>query len=60
LAIALKENSDKQNPVQIGYAAEPPSLWWPRGVLASAHINKLMIIAKRETHTHNKQNKQKG
>jgi len=32
-------------------AAESSSPWWPRGVLASTHINKLMIIAKGENHT---------
>ena len=33
------------------YAAKPPSPWWPQEFLASAPINKLMIIAKRENHT---------
>jgi len=33
----------------MGYAAESPFFCWPRGVLAYAHINKLMIIAKEKT-----------
>jgi len=47
-----KENSDKQDLIQdeLGVLALP---CWPREVLASAHINKLMIIAKRENHTQN-------
>jgi len=31
---------------------------WPRVFLAYAHINKLMIIAKRENHTYRTYNKQ--
>jgi len=54
--IALKES---WNPIQRGYAAESPFPCWPQGFLASANINKLMIIAKREDHTHNHQ-KSKG
>jgi len=36
---------------KISYAAESPLPCWPRGVLASALINKFMIIAKGENHT---------
>jgi len=46
------------NPTQVGYAAKPPSPWWPRVFLTSSHINKLMIIAKRENHTYRTYNKQ--
>jgi len=42
----------QRNPTQIDYVAESPFPCWPQGVLASAPINKLMIIAKRENHTH--------
>jgi len=45
---------------KVGYAAESPFPCWPRGFLTSAHINKLMIIAKRENHTSKTYNKQKG
>jgi len=44
----------------MSYAAESPLSCLPRGVLASAPINKLIIIAKRENHTHRTYNKQKG
>jgi len=42
------------------YAAKSPSLWWPRGVLTYAHINKLMIIAKGEKSHTNTQPNRKG
>jgi len=41
------------DPVQADYAMEPPSPWWLRGVLTSAPINKLMIIAKWKATAHN-------
>jgi len=50
-AITQKDKPNKRNPAQAGYAAESPFPCWSRGVLTSAHINKLMIIAKRENHT---------
>jgi len=50
--MTLKES---WNPTQRDYAVESPFPCWPRWVLASAHINKLMIIVKREDHTHNNQ-----
>jgi len=50
-----KRNSDEQKTNPDGYATQPPSPWWPRGVLASAHINRLMIIVKGENQTHNNQ-----
>ena len=59
-ATTLKEDINKRTPTQIVYAAESPFPCLPRGVLAYAHINKLMIIAKRENHTHKTYNKQKG
>jgi len=37
-----------------GYTVEFPSPWRPLGVSTSAHINKLMIIAKRKNHTQDK------
>jgi len=56
-----KVNSEKGGVLpKMSYATESPLPCWPRGVLASAHINKLMIIAKRENHTHRTYNKQKG
>ena len=46
--------------IQADYAAESSLPCWPRVPLASAHINKLMIIAKGEE-PHTKQpNKQHG
>jgi len=48
-----KRRHEKRNPTQLDYAAESPFPCWSRGVLASAHINRLMIIAKRENHTQN-------
>jgi len=38
----------EQGPSPVDKAAKPSSPWWPQVVLASVHINKLMIIAKRE------------
>jgi len=40
-----------QDSAQAGYAAESPFPCRPREPLASAHINKLMIIAKEKNHT---------
>jgi len=34
---------------QVGYAAKPSPPCWSRVFLASAHINKLMIIVKEKT-----------
>jgi len=42
----------------VGYTAEPSPLCGPRVFLVYAHINKLMIIAKRENHTYRTYNKQ--
>jgi len=52
---ASREYLKEVDPTQVGYTAEFPSPWWPLGVLTSAHINKLMIIAKGENHTQNTQ-----
>jgi len=59
-AIALRESPIGWNPAQAGYAAESPFPCWPLGFLTFAHINKSMIIAKRENHTNKTYNKQKG
>jgi len=43
-----------------GYTVKFPSPWWTLGVPTSAHINKLMIIAKGENHTLNIKTSRKG
>ena len=55
-----KRKTTKRDPAQAGYVAESPFPCWPRGFLASAHINKLMIIAKEKTTPDETYNKQKG
>ena len=52
-----RELGNKRNPPKTSDATESPLTSWPQGVLPSAHINKLMIIAKEENHTqtHKKQ-----
>jgi len=46
------------SPAQVDYAAESSFPCWPRVPLASAPINKLMIIAKvEEQHTSNQTSK---
>ena len=45
---------------KLGYTVEIPSPWWTLGFPTSAHINKLMIIAKGENHTHNTQASRNG
>jgi len=57
---ALKENLEQRVQPKSSYAAEFPSLWRPRGVPTSAHINKLMIIAKVENHTPDTQTNRKS
>jgi len=50
-----KRKSTKQDPAQAGYVMESPFLCWPREPLVSAHINKLMIIAKEKNHIQDNQ-----
>jgi len=45
----MGHNPKRIDPVQADYVAEPPSPWWLQEALTSAHINKLMIIAKEKT-----------
>jgi len=55
-----KKKPTKQKPAQAGYIAESSFPCWPRVPLASAHINKLMIITKGEEPHTRQPNKQKG
>jgi len=60
MGYSSKVNSEKGGVrPKMSYATESLLPYWPRGVLAYAHINKLMIIAKRENHIHKTYNKQK-
>ena len=45
---------------KISYPTKFPSPWGLQGVLTSAHINKLMIIAKWENHTQDTQTNKMG
>jgi len=58
--MTLNKNSEKQGLSQRSQVAESSLPCWPRVPLASAHINKLMIIAKGERPHTKQSNKQKG